>query len=145
MYPLRGFRFTWLFMDQWVGCSNVCVALHLQGWGVTLTTVAETVVLELVNLRSLKFPTKNSSKLQQITYCNIALVLMDGSSGLKCLYWSTSFSRARSCFWSLSLRPGRVSRMWLVSCWFNTRCRYGVPSRSAKCLYDGWLLTKIVF
>jgi hypothetical protein len=29
--------------------------------------------------------------------------------------------------------------MWLVSCWFNTRCKYGVPKRSAICRYDGWL------
>jgi hypothetical protein len=40
---------------------------------------------------------------------------------------------------NLSLRPGNVSRIWLVSCWFNTRCKYGVPKRSARCRYDGWL------
>jgi hypothetical protein len=26
--------------------------------------------------------------------------------------------------------------MWLVSCWLSTRCRYGVPIRSAMCLQD---------
>lgn len=36
-------------------------------------------------------------------------------------------SRERTCFCSLVLRSGSVSRMWLVSCWFNARCRYGVP------------------
>lgn len=49
----------------------------------------------------------------------------------------TSFSRVNICFWSLSRSAGKVSRMWLVSCWLRTRCRYGVPILSAMCRYDG--------
>lgn len=51
------------------------------------------------------------------TYCSRALVLRDGSSGRKCLYSSTSFSMDSSWLCSLFLSPGRVSRMWLVSCY----------------------------
>ena len=57
------------------------------------------------------------------TYCNIAFVLMLGSSGLKYLYCSTSFSRLSNWRWSLSLRPGSVSLMWFVSCWLSCLCK----------------------
>lgn len=50
------------------------------------------------------------------THWSRALVFRDGSSGLKFLYSSTSFSMERSWLCSLALRAGRVSRMWLVSC-----------------------------
>ena len=50
------------------------------------------------------------------THWSRALVLRDGSSGLKFLYSSTSFSMERSWLCSLARRFGRVSRMWLVSC-----------------------------
>ena len=59
----------------------------------------------------------------EMSYCSIALVLMEGSSGRKYLYCSTSFSSDKICFWSRSRSPGRVSRMWLVNCWFRTFCK----------------------
>ena len=68
------------------------------------------------------------------THCIMALVLRVGSSGRKFLYSSTSFSNASSCDWSRFRKFGSVSRMWLVSCWFRVRCRYGVPILSAMCL-----------
>jgi len=52
------------------------------------------------------------------------------------LYSSTSFSIVSSCDCSLLRRLGSVMRMWLVSCWFSIRCRYGVPILSAMCLYN---------
>lgn len=55
------------------------------------------------------FPDKN-------THWSMAFVLMEGSLGLKYLYCSTSFSSESNCFCSLSRRPGRVSRMWLLNC-----------------------------
>ena len=71
------------------------------------------------------------SNIMRLTYCSIALVLIDGSSGLKYLYCSTSFSRDKYCFCNLSLRDGKVSLMWFVNCWLRTFCRYGVPHLSA--------------
>ena len=69
------------------------------------------------------------------TYCIMALVLRVGSSGLKFLYSSTSFSIANSWDCSLLRTFGNELRMWLVSCWLRTRWRYGVPIRSAMCLH----------
>lgn len=96
-------------------------------WNSKHTRLQHTITLE------------SAQPLQKVTHWSIAFVLMDGSPGLKYLYWSTSFSSINNCFWSLSRRPGSVSRMWLVSCWFSTRWRYGVPSLSAKWRYEGWL------
>ena len=71
----------------------------------------------------------------KISYCMRALVFRVGSSGRKFRYSSTSFSMASSCDCSLLRRLGRVLRMWFVSCWLRTRCRYGVPIRSTRCLH----------
>lgn len=84
--------------------------------------------------------TVNRSYRTRSTHCIMAFVFRVGSSGLKFLYSSTSFSIDRSCDWSLLRRPGRVSLMWLVSCSLRTRCKYGVPIRSAMCL---WALKNI--
>lgn len=66
----------------------------------------------------------------------MAFVFLVGSSGRKFLYSSTSFSIASSCDCNLLRRLGSVRRMWLVSCWFSMRCRYGVPILSAMCLHN---------
>lgn len=66
------------------------------------------------------------------TYCNMAFVLIAGSSGLKCLYCSTSFSKASCCFCNLSLKAGKVSLIWFVNCWLRILCKYGVPNLSAR-------------
>lgn len=50
-----------------------------------------------------------------------ALVLRAGSSGRKFLNSSTSFSRDNNWLCSLLRNPGKVSRMWLVSCWQKTK------------------------
>ena len=54
-----------------------------------------------------------------LTHVSIAFVLMPGSFGLNLLYSSTSFSMDSTSVWSLDLREGRVSRMWLVSVWLR--------------------------
>lgn len=51
------------------------------------------------------------------TDCSSCLVLRDGSSGRYPRYSSASLSRANSWDCSLLRKPGRVSRMWLVSCY----------------------------
>lgn len=55
------------------------------------------------------------------TDCNSCLVLRDGSSGRYPRYSSASLSRANSWDCSLLRNAGRVSRMWLVSCYGDTK------------------------
>ena len=78
------------------------------------------------------------------TYCNIAFVLMLGSSGLKYLYCSTSFSRLSNWRWSLSLRPGSVSLMWFVSCWLSCLCKYGVPHLYKHYIYNDFRIPSLL-